>query len=88
MKRGEVCVQIVWCRNGLLNIVFKRNCKIDFVCKPVMNLFPSCISLIRVLNVDIFESDVEQNFRCVVEYITMLIERSYTAETFSSLLFL
>ena len=55
MKRGEVSVQIVWCRNWLLNIVFKKNCKIDFVCNSVMNLFPSCISLIRVLNVDIFQ---------------------------------
>ena len=33
----------------------KKNCKIDIVCNPVIILFPSYISLIRVLNVDIFE---------------------------------
>lgn len=88
MKRGEVSVQIVWCRNGLLNLVFKKNCKIDFVCNPVMNLFPSYISLIRVLNVDIFEVMWNRRLGIVVGYITVLIKRTYTAETFSSLLFL
>lgn len=54
-ERGSLCTNFVWCGNKLLNIVFKENCKIDFICNPVMNLFPSCVSLSRVLNVHIFQ---------------------------------
>lgn len=55
MTRREVSVQIVCGVEKLLNIVFKRNCKIDSISYPIINLFPSCVSLSRVLNVDKFK---------------------------------
>ena len=77
-RGGSLCTNCVvskWTSKTLCSRE-KKNCKIDFVCNPVIILFPSYISLIRVLNVDIFESDVEQTSGFVVEYITMLIERT------------
>lgn len=55
MTRRKVSVQIVCGVEKLLNIVFKKNCKVDSISYPIINLFPSCVSLSRVLNVDKFK---------------------------------